>query len=389
MSDMERRQEMKDIVIWGTGVVARSSFYTISKFYNVKYFLDNAPVDRFYGRDVYRPTKENCSRYPVVVASNIYYKAIAEQLLGYGLEELRDIIPWQALGRKVVLLHGNCYKHWIRQYLQTSKTFLSQYWIYPLPRIYHLKQGYIREQLLKNCDVLISQDVQENNQFDKRLSFQYLSSHVNGRVICIPNVFGLGKFLFPQAVLGKGRSGWKNPSGTGMDNGMFMYSDTNIDRLWEEGERDIDKIVKYLESDVYSKEEIEKNAEACFAKWEKRDQDCDVKIMDYIRQEYKKQRLFYEPANPCNNVMRKISERILKILEIDPEEIQEIGERRATLELPVYQCVKEALGLEFDTEYIREVPAWEISKLVPGRVDLAEYCREYCYWCHDWNTEHN
>ncbi len=378
---------MKEIVIWGTGVVSRSLFYRISTVFDVKYFVDNSLVDRFYGREVYRPTRENCSKYLVVVASDTYYKEIAQQLSGYGLEELRDFIPYQALGKKIVLVHGNCYKHWIEEYLRTSETFDRQFWIYPLPRIYHMQQGFISEHLLKNCDVLISQDVQENNQFDERLSFQYLSSHANGKVICIPNVFGLGKFLFPQAILGKGQAGWKNPSGMNMENGLFMYSDVNIDRLWETGERDIDKIADYLETDVYSTEEIEKNLECCFNKWEKRDQFCDVKIMDYIRQEYKKKLLFYEPAHPCNNVLKKISERILEVLDIDSGEIQEIEERRATLELPIYQCVKKALGLEFDTKYVREVPLWEISKMIPEKMDLAEYCREYCYWCHEWYVE--
>lgn len=378
---------MKEIVIWGTGVIARILFYRISSVYHVKYFVDNASVDKFYGIDVYRPTRENCGQYLVVVASNDYYKVISEQLIGYGLEELKDFIPYQALGKKVVLVHGNCYKHWIEEYLQTSETFNQQFWIYPIPRIYLMEQGYISGQLLKNCDVLISQDVQENNQFDERLSFRYLSSQVNGRVICIPNVFGLGKFLFPQAILGAGEAGWKNHSGTGLENGMFMYSDVNIDRLWASGERDIDKIANYLETDVYSKEEIEENLEICFKKWEKRDEACDVKIMDYIRQEYKKQLLFYEPAHPCNNVLRKISERILECLGIDSGEIHEIEARKASLELPIYRCVKEVLGLTFETKYIREVPHWEISKLVPGKMDLAEYCREYCYWCHEWYTE--
>lgn len=379
---------MKDIVIWGTGVIARTLFYRIPREYHVKYFLDNAHVDKFYDKAVYRPTSENCSKYLVVVASDVCYKEIAQQLIGFGLEELKDFIPYHALGKKVVLVHGNCYKHWIEEYLCTSETFQQRFWIYPIPKIYLIKHGYIHEQLVKNCDVLISQDVQENNQFDERLSFQYLSLHANGKVICIPNVFGLGQFLFPQAVMGKGQAGWKNPSGADMENGLFMYSDANIDRLWEMGERDTDKIADYLETDVYSKEEVEKNLEFYFNKWEKRDQFCDVKIMDYIRQEYKKQLLFYEPAHPCNNVLKKISERILEMLDIDPKEIQEIEERKATLELPIYQCVKTALGLEFDTRYVREVPHWEISKMIQGKMDLAEYCREYCYWCHEWYVEH-
>lgn len=375
---------MREIVIWGTGTVARSLYYKIVRngSFKVKYFVDNTPVKSFYDQDVYLPTRENCSKYLVVVASNIHYEEISVQLLEYGLEELRDFIPYQALGKEVVLVHGNCYKLWIQEYLQTSNTFNEKYWIYPIPRVYHIKKGYIKDHLVKNCDVFISQDIQENNRFDERLSFDYLSSIANKRVICIPNVYGLGKFLFPQAQLGKGES-WRNPAGPELENGLFLYSDENIDRLWNGGERNPDVIAQYLETDIYSKQYIEDNLQMCFRKWEERDQHCDVKIMDYIKAEYRNQLLFYEPANPCNNVLRKISERILELLGIDPNEVHEIGERIATSELPVYKCVKEALGLKYEQKYIREVPSWEQSKLISGNMELKEYCREYCYWCHD------
>lgn len=375
---------MRDIVIWGTGTVARSLYYKIARNggFRVRYFIDNAPMKSFYDYDVYLPTRENCSKYLVVVASSIHYEEISVQLLEFGLEELQDFIPYQALGKEVVLVHGNCYKLWIQEYLQTSKTFNDRYWIYPIPRVYHIKKGFIKDHLVKNCDVLISQDIQENNKFDERLSFEYLSARATKKVICIPNVYGLGKYLFPQAKLGEGES-WRNPAGPELENGLFLYSDENIDRLWNSGERNIDTIVQYLETDIYSKQYIEDNLQNCFKKWEERDRHCDVKIMDYIKAEYKNQLLFYEPANPCNNVLRKISERILELLDIDHNEVQEIGARNATLELPVYRCVKEALGLKYEQEYIREVPSWEQSKLISGNMELKEYCREYCYWCHE------
>ena len=94
---------MRDIVIWGTGTVARGLYYKIARDrdFKVRYFIDNAPVRSFYDCDVCLQTRENCSKYLVVVASNIHYKEISVQLLEYGLEELRDFIPYQALGREV------------------------------------------------------------------------------------------------------------------------------------------------------------------------------------------------------------------------------------------------------------------------------------------------
>ncbi len=64
---------MRDIVIWGTGTVARGLYYKIARDgdFKVRYFIDNAPVRSFYDCDVCLPTRENCSKYLVVVASNI------------------------------------------------------------------------------------------------------------------------------------------------------------------------------------------------------------------------------------------------------------------------------------------------------------------------------
>ncbi len=93
---------MCDIVIWGTGAVARRFYYTIMDQHevNVKYFVDNAPVDSFYGHNVYRPTRENCSKYTVVVASDIFYQDISIQMTEYGLKELKDFIPYGAFKKR-------------------------------------------------------------------------------------------------------------------------------------------------------------------------------------------------------------------------------------------------------------------------------------------------
>lgn len=103
-------------------MIGRGLYYNILRGggrYNVKYFIDNAKISKFYDCEVVRPTRENCSKYPVVIASNIYYKEIAVQLTDFGLMELKDFIPYQALGKKIVLIHGNCHVAVIGEYLNS------------------------------------------------------------------------------------------------------------------------------------------------------------------------------------------------------------------------------------------------------------------------------
>ncbi len=349
--------------------------------------MDNSRINKFYGLEVFRPTRENCSKYQVVVASNVRYDEIAQELTEYGLKELKDFIPYQALGKKVVLVHGNCYVEIVEAYLNTSKTFRDQYWIYPIPLIQHNTRGYIKDHLLDYCDVLIYQDIRETNPFDRRLSAEYLTQKVKKKKICIPNLNGMGKIFFPQAEAGNRVEGdaWNNPRGAEMQGGLFNYRDANIDRLWRSGERDILKIAEYLRGSVYDEKYIRDSFEQILRRWEEREQQWDVKLTDYVKREYQNEQMFYEYGHPCNNILRKVSEGILEILGIDKEEISEIEIRFGVSEMPVYNCVKEALGLKYERTSIRTVSPEEKPKLTEGEMDLVEYVREYCYWCYDFS----
>ena len=377
---------MREIIIWGTGVIGRSLYYKILRggyIYKVKYFVDNSSINTFYNLEVYRPTKKNCSICLVVVASSVYYEEIAIQLTEFGLQELKDFIPYEALGKEVVLIHGNCHVEIIKRYLNTSKSFSDKYWTYPVPLIQDNKKGYIKDHLLNNCDVFIYQDIQEKNPFDKRLSANYLKNMVNGKKICIPNLYGLGKILFPQAEIGIHIKGdvWNNPKGTEIQGGLFNYRDKNIDNLWINGERNIREITKFLESEVYEADFIKQNFYEYIKKWEQREKLCDVKIVDYIKAEYRNIQLFWEPAHPCNILLKEISARILKLLDIDKSELKEIDFSFGVAEMPIYKCVINALQLNFEVESIRNTHPMKLAKLTEKEMDLEEYVREYCYWC--------
>lgn len=348
--------------------------------------MDNAPIDKFYGLSVYRPTKENCSKYLVIVASKVYYEEISLELTEFGLEELKDYIPYEALGKKVVLLHGNCHTDIIKRYLNTSETFIDRYWIYPLPMIQNNKKRYIKDHLLKNCDIFICQDIRESNPYDKRLSAEYLLDRAGGTKICFPNLYGLGKIIFPQAEIGVPHDGdvWNNPKGVEIEGGLFNYRDVNIDRLWNEGERDIHRIVKYLDSDIYDEKQVRDNFEKNMAKWEQRETLCDIKILHYIKSEYQKMQLFWEPAHPCNVVLKKLSGEILRLLKISEYELGEIDFSFGVAEMPIYRCVRNALGLQYENKSIRNTAPMKWAKLTEAKMNLEEYVREYCYWCFDY-----
>lgn len=235
----------KKIVIFGTGNQAMKDFYTLRMQYDIQYFLDNDKNKvSFCGRNVIVPDDSNIRSYPIVVCTNdIYYLQIAEQLKTYGLEELKDFYPSGTLGKKTVIVHGNCHTGILKQFMMSSPRFLEKYWIYPLPSIHYIRKGYIDDDILKNCDVFIHQDIRINNSQDYKLSDEYIVPRLSKKCIniTIPNLYTFGKVFFPQTTENK-----NSHSYYGDKWGMFPAGDENVERLLREGVKDIEQILKII-----------------------------------------------------------------------------------------------------------------------------------------------
>lgn len=369
---------MREIVIWGTGLEAEEFYYHIrNQDIRVLYFLDNhAVADKFHGCEIRKPDWENTQNCFIVVATNRWYEQIAEQLRSYGRREIKDFILYKAWNRTIVLFHGNCYMGVLGHIMRTSETFNRKYYIYPCPLIHENTKGYIEPDLLSYSDVFIYQDIRSDNKFGKRLSAEYavaafLENNKNKEAICVPNFVGLGKGFFPQDIDNKYNRDTKIPMG------MFPHGDANIERMWMAGE-DLDEIVKYISGDIYSEQYIIDNFNRYMDKIIAREKNWDVKITDYLLSTYQKEQIFYEKDHPCNNVLKEICRGVFEILGLDKDTIEDFDEVNLSgREMPIYKCVKKALGLKYSSGSIRK----KVGRFCPGDMDLAEYVREYCYYC--------
>ena len=70
----------------------------------------------FYGVQVRKASIENCKNKLIVIAST-YYKEISEQLKEWNFIELVDFVPSDALGKKAILLYGNCHMTIIKLFM--------------------------------------------------------------------------------------------------------------------------------------------------------------------------------------------------------------------------------------------------------------------------------
>lgn len=316
--------------------------------------------------------RELLSNHFIVVATREeVYMEIKEQLKELGYREFLDYAYYQHLGKKIAMLHGNCHMDVVKRFLLSSKQFKDRYCVYPNRLIQNIKEKCLNEEVLQNLDLFIHQDIRSDNCFGYKLSDEYILPKLNREClqITVPNLFGLGSILFPQSVFNK-----NNPALSGNREGYFPHGDIIIDKAVEEGQ-DMQEILELIKGDVFSREEILDNFRIGMEKIAKRELNWDIKIYDFIVENYKKVKLFYNIGHPTNTVMLEIALGIMKILGINDE--ISCNYEMDYYEEPVYDCVKRGLGLEWEESEIRKRGGKLESKMM-----IEEYVKEYLFWCH-------
>lgn len=127
---------------------------------------------------------------------------------------------------------------------------------------------------------------------------------------------------------------------------------------------------------MYSEEHIRQEFERKVNAALEREKNWDVKIMDYVLENYKRKKLFYDHVHLSNDVIKQYCIGIFDILHIDCQSIGEINAELSVHEQPVYPCVIQALGLEWDNHCLRE----HGHRLIDKPLDFDEYYKEYLYW---------
>lgn len=368
------------LAVFGTGLDAvKCIYYWQSRGIEIAYCLNNnCKEDVFYGYQVFEPDKEKLQSVFILVATKMQvYPMISKQLREKGLEEFKDYIFYEWVYKKLVLLHGNCHMAIISSFLLSSGAFDNQFSIYPNLPICENKEGKIEEAVLENSDVWIHEDIRPDNEFSYTLSDEYMRTWFRTDVIeiTIPHLFGLGKAFFPQSEWNHRNKKIENGRDT---NGMFPHADKVIDQCVKQGMGKAD-IMKYCMSDTaIDRNEIENNFRIYINKMRTREQKWDIKIVDYILENYRARKLFYDMGHPVNEILEVISSAILEKLGIIDECIT-VYESMDFHEEPVYPIVRKVLNLNWSDGLIRKSKA---GKKAGNEMNFKEYIEEYLWWCY-------
>lgn len=286
--------------------------------------------------------------------------------------------------REIVMVHGNCQCRVISKMLNGNKGFREKYITCVMPKIWEVDQK-TRIELMKESgvfnivDYLFTQQISNGNRFGDEYSTESLIALVpeTCKVLSISNLFFLG--YYPQYKKVRSFNNINFFRGKLLD--ATEYVDTNILRMIIDDKEDEEIIRDIKRFDYYSGEEILDSIDNELKRFREREKNLDIKMSDYLEENYKKYLLFATSNHPTREVMKEFTRRILRQLDINDREIDcpadEIQEPMPKeWRYLVYPSVLKNLGIERELEYkFKAYFAQGEKKIVEG-IEKAEILEE-------------
>lgn len=367
-SDGLGEMDTKKIIVFGAGMMGEKFVYQHHNEIAIHCFWDNNKTGECLGFPVRKPEfHKNCF---IIVAAAAYLE-MRRQLIHMGYQEFEDFIPSQLYKKKMAVAYGNCHIGIIKRYLECSREFTLEYDFYPFPLIQEIKDMDIEYQdILQYCDLFLHQSVRKDNVYGENYSSGKMLQYVGKscRIISVPNLYGMPKYLFPQ--IDRGHDWYK---------GSFrpFQIDSNV-VLWLRNGKSREDIMNdiYVRGGVYEKTEILNMWDNFKVKLQEREQEWDIKISDYILKNYKREKLFCDLNHITGRLAKEIASRILEYMGYKKDiSVDLLG--MDSREIPVYKDVKDALGLEFEDAIIRKYTVGFMS-INNREMDLEEYIEQLC-----------
>lgn len=388
-----------EIAIWGTGKCARKFYFRYRQYYRVKFFIDN-----FSGKDsidminVIAPNEIPLKKIKIVVAINDY-KEVCDQCKELGMDFFDDYLPYDLVGfvsldfirlwellegrdietifNKIVkdnpycVLVGPCQLPVIKRMLLSSNQFKKNYFILDIPLIHMITQHQkaIVEKcpfIFKECSLCITQYITPSNSFFAFYATENIRSLVNSccQFVVLPVLYF--DLYFPQTIHQNAENSLLSEVGVL----SFPYGDCILNELSKK--YSVEDIVKIVQMDnLFSDKLLQWIYDTRLEEMHNRERLYDVKMNDYILENFKKEQLFYSKNHPCKKTFVEFGRRILEKIGFCDGKIEEVrlpimdGWQEA-----IYPSVASYYGLCFDkTQYL--------DPIVDEECDLEEFIELY------------
>lgn len=356
----------------GAGLEAEEFMYNCYvEHITIDFIIDNYITGEFHNCKIYKLDEvENINNYFIVVAckSKETYLQIKDLLGKRGLNEFDNFIWFRMWNKKIIAINANCHGTALKKYLTASDEFNLKFAIYPIPELQN--NFLIEDNILKNVDVYIHQDIRAENKVSYYLSDEFILTRLKQdcQRICIPNFVGFGKMFF-QTV---------NEGGYVANRQVLMfYRDNAIDQCVEKDkECSLDELKDMLNDLRIDEEETHKKFNEYMIKIKKREKNWDIKVSEYIEENYKYQKLMNDIDHPSNLMMKYICDQVAEHLEIEPVGFDcfDLG-----VETFLQPRIKEVLGMDFEEKEVEMAQRFPSGK---KKINYDDYLRQYV-WLHE------
>lgn len=326
----------------------------------------------------YPGTVQIADKYVLVTAEEEKcYFDIKKKLESTGHEEFKDFIWSKAYNKKIVVVNANCHGEAIISYLTLSKKFREEYFVYPLPQIQENFEGRISPALLLNTNVYMHQDIRKGNSVSDNLSDEAIVECLNREAlnITIPNLVGMGNWMFPSL------KDLDRVIKTQEEVVYILYRDEILDEAENNISGTVSEIVNYWRNFSYDERVLDELWNINKAKLKGRERNWDIKVSDFIYDNYKSIPCYVDANHPSKYVMKEIGRQVAQILGLT-DICDENYESNMGLPIPILPSVRDYFGLNFTVP--RERKRDYFGREVEDREkEIEDYVGAYLWWYHD------
>lgn len=230
--------------------------------------------------------------------------------------------------RKVVILYGNCQTHILINMLSNNQEFKRKYIVCDMPRLWEdedkEKFALMAESgILAMADFFFTQEVRAENRFGYTASTEYMGSLLSEqcRIIKMSNLYFMG--YFPQLAP-------RLANDTEVMRVDFLrekvfntsrFIDHEVLKLIIDGYSCEEIVDRISSADYFDSYELNENIELELKKFASREENLEIKMCDYLKENYNKICLFATANHPTRTTMIEFARRILRKLEITDMDI--------------------------------------------------------------------
>lgn len=251
---------------------------------------------------------------------------------------------------KKCLIYGNFQIDYIKRFLIKNSDFCRIYSVIETKKVNEIKEDEIPdlELMISDVDLFIHQPVSDNYNNTPKLGTNYLKSKLNPkcRIVSFPIAYFRG--YYPEMIY------LKSINNQPIKQNIYNYHDFNILSGFYQGQSVDDVVSSIYDNYFYGNSYIKNNLDLTITEMSKREASLDIKLSQFIIDNYKKINLFNTINQPHFPIIGYLVNNILEELGFSKQYTQKQLLNNNTLGyqnyFPIYPSVSKILNLQFENK---------------------------------------